>query len=717
VKSALPTRLSIEHLEDRLTPSWGTPWPSPTTLTISFAPDGTDISGVPSNLFSLLGPNTQAWETTILQAYQTWAVESNINLGLVPDGGEPFGTPGLLEGDPRFGDIRIGAIPLSSASSGMDLADTVGVDVASGTWSGDFLLNSNDQFNIGGTNGGYDLYSVALHEAGHSFGFPDNPSDPNSVLYPGYQIWKGLAPEDVATIQSLYGLRSADAFQGATGNSTLATAFNLTANGNLTAISADISNIGQAEYFQFTTPNSLSGTTGLNVNLQAAGISLLTSQLTVLNSAGNVVASTVTTNPLNNNLSISLPNYNPSTTYYVEVAGAGNNVFSVGSYDLQLNYTNGSGTSVSTGNSFGLGSAYVNSQTVSNNTLQTAQPLGFSSGTQSTSFSVVGALSKPTETDWYQITPTSQNTFTGTLTVGVVPLTQGTSGADAQVAVYSASGNELPFVVVSNQNGGFTVQLSNQMSGTTYYVSVSAANPSAANSVGGYMLSANLSQAAITSFDSVITTTLSSSESTVYSELTLAQGRVVELSLAASTQSSAPVEATGVTILDSNGNVIFTMAVEAGTPLSTGTVWLGVGTYVVVLTGATEDGSPLQNLNVMFSAREISDPMDPLYIDTNAGPPASLPPPPPPATASVSSPSTAISPPPASQQTTPPPASTPASTTSSSTVPAPTPSPPTTTPPASTPATSASWFIISSVTNQPPITIIDPIGNPFLELN
>src|ERR1700722_15110830 len=102
---ARPPRLSIEQLEDRLTPTWGIPWPSPTTLTLSFVPDGTSVSGKPRNLFALMGPNTAAWESNILRAFQTWAVQTNINIGVVPDNGAPLGTPGLAEGDPRFGDI------------------------------------------------------------------------------------------------------------------------------------------------------------------------------------------------------------------------------------------------------------------------------------------------------------------------------------------------------------------------------------------------------------------------------------------------------------------------------------------------------------------------------------------------------------------------------------------------------------------------------------
>src|SRR5262249_16944372 len=150
-------------------------------------------------------------------------------------------------------------------------------------WSGDLLFNSLFPIGIGGSSSQYDLYSVALHEASDSFGFGDDPTNPNSVMYPTYKVWTGLPAGDIASIRSLYGgAGAADAFEGASGNDTLANAFDLTANGNLTAVSADITTIGDVDVYQFVTPSQESGITGLTVNLQAAGISLLTSRVSIL---------------------------------------------------------------------------------------------------------------------------------------------------------------------------------------------------------------------------------------------------------------------------------------------------------------------------------------------------------------------------------------------------------------------------------------------------
>ena len=112
-----PRPLNIEQLEDRDLPSatvWGIPWPDGQHLTLSLAPDGTNISGVSSSLSQVLAEAGSGSELALLQAFQTWADYANINYGLVADGGEAFGIGKAIQDDPRFGDIRIGAIPLDS---------------------------------------------------------------------------------------------------------------------------------------------------------------------------------------------------------------------------------------------------------------------------------------------------------------------------------------------------------------------------------------------------------------------------------------------------------------------------------------------------------------------------------------------------------------------------------------------------------------------------
>src|SRR4051812_30815065 len=172
-------RLSLEPLEDRrLMAAWGTAWPG--QLTVSFVPDGTQVGSHQSALPQ--GVTAEAWKGEILRAIQTWAASANINVGLVADGGQPIGTPGSASGDPRFGDIRIASVPLGLESS---VAIGSPYDPLAGTESGDVIFNSSQPFSLGGM-GGYDLFSVALHEAGHSYGFADENTDPTSANYSPY---------------------------------------------------------------------------------------------------------------------------------------------------------------------------------------------------------------------------------------------------------------------------------------------------------------------------------------------------------------------------------------------------------------------------------------------------------------------------------------------------------------------------------------------------
>src|SRR5207244_3513125 len=109
------------------------------------------------------------------------------------DSGLPFGTQGTIQGDARFGDIRIGAYLMAPGAEG----DASPFEIAAGTWAGDVQLNTAASFGING-NGQYDLYSVMVHEAGHVFGLGHNPSA-TSVMYENYVgIRTGLSTADIA---------------------------------------------------------------------------------------------------------------------------------------------------------------------------------------------------------------------------------------------------------------------------------------------------------------------------------------------------------------------------------------------------------------------------------------------------------------------------------------------------------------------------------------
>jgi predicted Zn-dependent protease len=200
----------------------GNAWPNPTCITISFMPDGTNLGGPVSNLQSTFNSKASLegkWEDQILKAAQMWAQQTNINFVVVPDDGAPLGSGPDEQGDPGFGDIRIGGYNFDSST----LACTYQPPSANNfSLAGDMLFNTGMPFNINTT---YDLFTVAMHEFGHALGLGES-SVPGSVMYSTYSgVKTGLASDDIAGIQSIYsaGLpRSPDAF-GAL-NSTPATA-------------------------------------------------------------------------------------------------------------------------------------------------------------------------------------------------------------------------------------------------------------------------------------------------------------------------------------------------------------------------------------------------------------------------------------------------------------------------------------------------------------
>jgi hypothetical protein len=68
------------------------------------------------------------------------------------------------------------------------------------TIAGDMHLDDDESWRVGSH---IDLFSVALHEAGHGLGL-NHSSDTNAVMYPYYQIVSDLRSDDIAGIQSLY---------------------------------------------------------------------------------------------------------------------------------------------------------------------------------------------------------------------------------------------------------------------------------------------------------------------------------------------------------------------------------------------------------------------------------------------------------------------------------------------------------------------------------
>src|SRR5262249_11125552 len=223
------------------------------------------------------------------------------------------------------------------AMSPESLSISVPYDPAlSSTWSGDVLLNSNENYSSHGTN----LTAVLMHEAGHVFGLSDS-SDANSPMYPQYDDIVQLTSGDISTLQALYGARALDPHEGSGGNNTVSTATQIQFPGSYTGTTplvayGDIGSNQDADVFAVKPPSNYNGP--ITFQLQSAGISLLTTKLTITDSQGNVLGQAQAASDFGDTVSVHLNQQSVNATYYLKDEGATRDVSGIGSYGVTVTF-------------------------------------------------------------------------------------------------------------------------------------------------------------------------------------------------------------------------------------------------------------------------------------------------------------------------------------------------------------------------------------------
>jgi hypothetical protein len=599
----IPSRiLSLETLEARDVPAtWGNPWPDAGHLTISFAPDGTDIGGQQSALFARLDSiEPQAvWQKDILRAFQAWVPAANINFGVVTDGGQAFGAAGQPQGDPRFGDIRIGAGSFGGSVFGF----TGPFDITSGAWSGDIRLNL-DTLPTVFAPGGEGLYTLLVHEVGHSLGLADN-LDPTSVMYEyANGAHTGPSAGDIAAVQAIYGARPMDSTTGYTGSPTSATqlgAFQSIAGVLSLTASGDLNNPTGADAYSFTTPSLVGGFT---LTLQRAGLSLVTPTVSLYDSRGNLVSSATSSDPLGGDLTINVGRLSPLAKYTAVVKGAGG-AFDEGAYHLSIqavpvvNSLLGSLTSTVTSTV-----QTVTSNLPTNNTLLTAGLLNLQSLTPAASdfhVAYLGNFNGLSQQQYYRIdVPANSPPVLQVMAWGT-----GNGQFAPKISLLNASGQAVPTTVLTNEGGVMAFQLQ-QVAAGTYFVEVQAARPGA---TGGFFLGADLRQAP-TQMATLASGTASSAQS---GTLTIYNTALMHFVVQANSGDGVRLD-----VLDSRGNVVSTAVAEPGQAASL-TVDLQPGQYTLRVTPFRDDGLPATT-DFTLSAILLSEPMGPQASDPTATP-------------------------------------------------------------------------------------------------
>jgi hypothetical protein len=318
----------------------GLQWPDPSHITASIAPDGVwwdhGVNDLNATFTARFG--NAAWPRQFARALATWESVANINISEVPDGPYDLNTLGRVQGDPRFGDIRLGGYPFANDTT--TLAQTDEPPPSGSTQAGDIEVNTSISFGIGSD---VDLYSVLLHETGHSLGL-EHALNPVDVMYASYQgIRTGLGPGDIAGIQAIYGARTPDAYQAQGRAVSFATALDLsgslTDSATTTVANLSLAAIGDSEFFSVVAPSW--GGSVLQVTATTSTISLLSPKVELLDSHHQWQAGSSQPSAWGDDVTVSFSGVVPGQSYTIVVTGATGDVFDVGGYALTVAFPEG----------------------------------------------------------------------------------------------------------------------------------------------------------------------------------------------------------------------------------------------------------------------------------------------------------------------------------------------------------------------------------------
>jgi len=602
-------------------------------VTLSFVPDGTEIIDQTTDLFHSFNSiaSSDVWQGAILRAFQTWAVHTNADIGLVNDGGDAFGSAGATQGDPRFGDIRIGSMSMGPGVMALSIPQ----DVVSGTWVGDVIFNSDANYTSVD-----DIFAVAVHEAGNVFGLKDS-TDPSSPMLSGGTIPTSTSPTltDLAALDALFGSRQMDRNEedgdeedSGDRNDTVDDATRLrTSRGNgfdgstPTVAYGDVGSQDDVDVVRFDPVDDYEGP--MTIEVRTAGISQLRARVRVYDRDGELVASGEAAKG-GDNVSVHIPEADESR-YYINVDSRDGELSSIGGYailgvfDSLLQSSSASIDRIAGGSDFRFMEqdqlqdyfvADLNGTSVVVNDDMSADdaPIGamiletvpgFADGTRYQAF---GSYSNSTDIDHFRVTsPDSLAVMTVRVrSVGGQPVW-------GEISLLAPDGSEVVGTVLVNDGNDLVVQFDSVQRDTNYVVRVS---PDASSGVANYELTVSFIESPV-EITPIGSGTLTPAATLGLHTLAIPVHQIVHLIASSTSLNNGGQIGVSVKLRGAAGQLL-AFDVPIGATRSARSILLPAGNYVVEVQSLISTGSATYSVQSVV----VSDPLAGLPDDPTDDP-------------------------------------------------------------------------------------------------
>ena len=641
-------RSPIEMLESRVALDARGLWIAESGhMTISFAPDETLVGDQPNALFATFDglADTAVWQQAVLRAFNVWAAHTNADVGSVADGGQEFGVPGQRRGDDRFGDVRVGAVPLADSVAAISFPRD---NPALGTWAGDILFNSNLPWQSVD-----ELFAVAVHEAGHIFGL-EHSADPLSPMHThGIPDSVVLTPNDISNVQSIYGVRRSDSNELAGTNDSSSSATELATDIAAQGIAitfGDVAGREDVDFYRLSTQSEIPG--DVTIRVQSSGLSLLTPQVMIHNAEGQVLAMATAEDGI---ARMEHTFSKAGESVWVSIQADSDGVSASGRYSLvaTVNPEELDEERLDNLNEFYFLSAdelalefmddeedeeddfFWNDDEESEGEDDGPEEDFFDAArelvptsvdTRFIWFDTFGSIARVGDQDLYAVEAPveddDETTDLGAITITVRSLDRGK--LIPRVRLYDEGGQHYPTEVVVNGNGELVVQANGLQGEDEYVVIVEADESEGPWATGNYTLSVVFGKQPL-SIESIFEAELTNAEPILNRSLHVATPQLFHFLLGVDgflpgvdgETLSAGDLGVSADIIDANGNTVFQVSSPAGGERTNSAVLLLPGSYHVRFRSFGVTASPL---GVTFSAVRASDPLGVAPIDPTSQP-------------------------------------------------------------------------------------------------